>query len=141
MGIGATGTTSINTTVVYNSLHPGFAVVGLNSTTPGLLVSSSELKSSFAGKEPFQTAATEEDKLYLYHNGTSNSNYVCYHPKAAANRVLINSTSAFLKCIDPTGAIVNNYGSNGCTIPVPWETLDVGPTNANVICVPEGVVQ
>jgi hypothetical protein len=94
------------------------------------------------GKEPFGDAVTEENRMYVYHNGTTNDNYVCFHPKAAANRVLTGGTSVNLKCMDLTSVTINNYGESNCAIPVAgWSSTTVSATNANLICVPEGTIQ
>ncbi|MPN19729.1 hypothetical protein SDC9_167101 [bioreactor metagenome] len=94
------------------------------------------------GKESFSGTVTEENRMYVYHNGTTNDNYVCFHPKAAANRVLVGGTSTSLKCIDPATATINDYGENNCAIPTTgWSAASVSATNANLLCVPEGEIQ
>jgi len=144
MDVTGVGVSSISDTVVIGSTTPAFGVVGVGGS-PGLLVSTSELKSSFSGKAPFQATATEEDKMYVVHNGDTNDNYVCFHPKAAANR----SQTSLLKCLDPTGGTnakgkLYNYGGNGntCVKPVSWESANLAPsgTSANLMCVPEGTI-
>lgn len=144
MNVATNPDASIDTNIVYASDNAHFGVVpdAASGDTNGLLIASSELKSSFMGKEPFAGTVTEENRMYVYHNGTTNDNYVCFHPKAAANRVLVGGTSTSLKCIDPDTATINNYGDNNCAIPASgWDSTGVSATNANLLCVPEGVIQ
>lgn len=60
-----------------------------DSDTPGLLISTDELKTAFMGKDSFQRviAGHEEDALWLYkQQGSGGGVYVCYIPKAKSNR-------------------------------------------------------
>lgn len=141
---------SIDDTVVYASNDAHFGVVDWTTGTAvmGALISSSELKSSFMGKESFTNASTlkEEDKMYVYHNGDTNDNYVCFHPKAAANRIVSADGTSLLKCLSGVGADATliNYGgaclvggqANGT-----WNASSISSTNANLLCVPEGNIQ
>ncbi|MBP9818205.1 type II secretion system protein [Candidatus Shapirobacteria bacterium] len=119
-----------------------FGVVGSVGTT-GELIQTSELKSSFTGKEPFATSVADQDAMYVYHNGRD-SNYVCYCPKATANRS--GPRQSELKCLMGTldtvdGASLENIGVNGCnTLPAGSNySCAVGASGvANLICVPEG---
>ena len=132
---------SITDTEIYGSDSPYFGVVAEDgAATGGSLITSSELKSSFLGKESYTSDLAEENRMYVYHNGTTNDNYVCFHPKAAANRVITAGTSTYLKCIDVAGTTINDYGENDCVIPATW-VVTPSATNANFICVPEGVIQ
>lgn len=120
---------------VFGGTDPEFGVVGVGGSA-GVLITTSELKSSFMGKESFASDAKPEDMMYVYHNG-SDSNYVCFHPKAVANRQ--GSKLSDLKCIDPgAGTLVDQDVT--CVVPPTW-TYVVGAANANVVCVPEGLVQ
>lgn len=129
IGIGSTGTL--------------FGVLGAGSSD-GVLITTSELKSSFKGKAPFDSAGTELiDMMYVYHNG-GDVNYVCFVPKANVNRV--GAVAADLKClVQGTGGSVDliDLGERGCAAMTGWTTpADYAPagTRANLICVPEGTV-
>ena len=139
MDVRGIGVSSVSDTIVVGSTSPAFGVVGVGDT-PGLLISTSELKNSFAGKDPFQASAAEEDKMYVVHNGDTNDNYVCFHPKAAANR----SQTNLLKCLSLGDEVLYNYGGNSgtCTTPTSWGSDDLAPsaTAANLMCVPEGEI-
>lgn len=123
--------------IVLKSSDGRFGVGTSSSTADGVLITTSELKSSFRGKEPFVAAAKTENLMYVYHNG-SDSNYVCFIPKAVANRQ--GSKIPDLKCIDPTTNVLLDQ-SAGCVIPNPFTTASVGSSIANVTCVPEGNIQ
>lgn len=128
--------TSISSTVdaVFGSTQPEFGVLDAGGTD-GVLITTSELKGSFRGKESFVIGAKEEDVMYVYHGGTTNSNYVCFHPKAAANRQ--GSKKADLKCL-ATNKIVDQ-GVGGCMVPASWSYVP-SATVANLTCVPEGSI-
>ncbi len=110
---------------------------------PGVLISTSELKSSFTGKEPFQSDATSIDLMYMYHNG-SDSNYVCFVPKARANRYTGSGPNPALKCINVASgvnaALIDQ--SSTCVAPTEWDESSADPsaTVANLLCVPEGML-
>jgi len=145
MDVTASTYTSIDDPGIFASDTAYFGVTNGTVGVAGSLITSSELKSSFMGKESYKAVGTdlrEEDRMYVYHNGTTNDNYVCFHPKAAANRVLVGGTSANLKCIDTATAVINDYGENNCAIPSGgWNSDSVSAINANLICVPEGAIQ
>jgi len=125
-----------DSTLVIGSTQTTFGVG--QSALPGALIDTSELKSSFMGKKPFQSDAKDEDMLVAYHNATTNSNYVCYFPKATANRT--GTKASDLKCIGTN--VILNVGA-GCTNPAPGATWTYVPseTVANASCVPEGDIQ
>jgi len=131
--VGTTVATGIP--VVATSSDPGFGVLDAGGTA-GVLVTNSELKSSFMGKESFAATPRPEDMMYVYHNG-SDSNYVCFHPKALANRQ--GSKKADLKCINLTTNSLTDQ-SPTCVVPEPF-VYTVGASIATVVCVPEGLVQ
>jgi len=129
-----------------NSTSPEFGVYAVGAT--GELITTSELKSAFAGKEPFvpksgAAAVAIEDVMYTYNNGID-GNFVCYCPKANANRT--GQVQATLKCLDIPASTLQNIGG-GCT-QIPSTTasyctpgIQVGGVNgANYLCVPEGAV-
>lgn len=146
---------------VLDSLAAGTAI-GLRSDDPrmgivgnsggvsgiGLLISTSELKSAFTGKTPFtadlNVATNNVDAMYIYQNGID-SNYVCFVPKATANR----SKVADLKCMTIIAgtqvATLTDYdaGDPNCDAVSDWTAGEMVPTAgiANLMCVPEGAVQ
>lgn len=123
-----------------------------HETTASQLISTSELKSAFAGKEPFKSTVTagSEDAMYLFHS--NDSNYVCFCPKANANRT--GDVAGTLKCLtglsgegdttagDTAGLL--NAGDTNCTKATATEakatTYCTLGTVANLMCVPEGTV-
>jgi len=115
---------------------PEFGILGEGSTGDGALIVTSELKTTFRGKESFSLSVAEQDRMYVYHDGTANSSYVCFTPKATANRT--GAMVAKLKCLSGVGddATLVDYGTGGCTAPSPW-VYGIGDTNANLLCVPE----
>lgn len=139
-------TVPFGTRVAIGSTDPAFGVLGISGVgSSGVLITTSELKSSFMGTEPFASGVPAVDTLYVYHNGVD-SNYVCYVPKANANRT--GTVAAGLKCLAlGTGANAHlyNLNTNGC-LPMSstnWTTpADLLPSavRANVLCVPEGAV-
>ena len=144
MDVAGSTYTSIDDPGIFASDTAYFGVTNGTVGVAGSLITSSELKNSFMGKESYETGLREEDRMYVYHNGTTNDNYVCFHPKAAANRVLVGDppTSTSLKCVDTATAVINDYGENSCAIPSGgWDASAVSATNANLICVPEGAIQ
>ncbi len=114
--------------------------------TPGLLVTSDELKPSFAGKAEFQTVVTnDENSLWLYKAaGSGGSVYVCYIPKAKSNRqqtsklyCLYENAGTYNRC-----AIGEDCGSGtNCaaldTSDAAWAVPELGGLNATYMCVPE----
>lgn len=139
-GVGTT--VAFGTVVAIGSTSPLFGVLGLGSSD-GVLITTSELKSSFKGTEPFKTGVNSIDKMYVYHNGLD-ANYVCFLPKATANRYTGGSANPNLKCLDTATPALLNYGSDGCAAVSNWSTpanLLPAATIANLLCVPEGTVQ
>lgn len=123
----------------FDSTAPEFGVVlTAGDTGGGVLVGTSELKSAFSSKAPFKSVITDADHLYVYHSPAGN-NYVCFTPKANANRT--GSVGPTLKCLSATGAtatLTDQDGTN-CVIPPTWTNV-IGAANANLLCVPEGNV-
>jgi hypothetical protein len=128
----------------FDSTAPEFGVVsGVNFTGP--LILTSELKSAFQSKKPFGTPVLDTDHMYVYHSN-ANNNYVCFTPKASANRT--GAIGPTLKCLSALGANATLGGQVGqqdnlnpnCKIPNPWVNT-ISATNANLMCVPEGAVQ
>ena len=145
LSFGGTDAIAADDNALLTSRDPRFGVIGGTVLIPdenegGLLVSTSELKTSFTGKEPFQDSAegtSPENIMYLYYNATNNDNYVCFQPKAGANRQSVAGEQ--LKCVDTVGEVIVNQGTGGCAIPDPW-VYGVGSSNANFMCVPEGTI-
>jgi hypothetical protein len=125
-----------------------FGVLGAGNSGPGVLITTSELKSSFMGKESFQAGVDPVDAMYVYHNG-SDSNYVCFVPKATANRMTGGLPNPNLKCLtlgSGSGAILSDIttGAGGCKSVTDWSVATAttpDSTRANLMCVPEGNVQ
>ena len=127
-----------------------FGVIDEAHPNDAQLMATSELKSAFAGKESFSTANSANnalngvDAMYLWHSG--DNNYVCFCPKANANRT--GTVGATLKCLngvtDTAGsATLHDIGVGTCAaMPDPKATgyCIVGATSANLMCVPEGSV-
>jgi prepilin-type N-terminal cleavage/methylation domain-containing protein len=144
-------TVTSNVDFVATGLNPGFGILAPaapGSSTPdfsqgkyGELISTSELKGSFAGKAPFQSSVLPEDNFYLYHSGSTGSNYVCYLPKALANRS--SAKVANLKCLDATAAKLYDYvaGATDCgtTMTSAW-SYTPDKQNPNLVCVPDGKI-
>jgi prepilin-type N-terminal cleavage/methylation domain-containing protein len=113
---------------------------------PNLLISTSELKGSFAGKDeflPVQNTSHPEQGLWLSKAPDDNSIYVCYIPKAGANRILAGADwSLKMRCLDtvtgtmsrPTVGAVVGCGSVAVT---DWSTPSIAGTQAMFRCVPE----
>jgi len=122
----------VATTIVSTDIL--FGVAGVGET--GVLITTSELKSSFAAKSPFNTTASTVDLMYVYNNG-SDSNYVCYVPKAKANR----SRYGDLRCLSATGEMLNHDDADCTAIgetDVAWNSGVFFDTDfAHFLCVPE----
>ncbi|MFA7676201.1 MAG: hypothetical protein WCY28_02210, partial [Candidatus Shapirobacteria bacterium] len=90
------------------------------STTPGLLISTDELKTAFMGKDEFKTViggAHPENALWLYkEQGSGGGVYVCYVPKAKSNRESATNT---LYCLSNNGTTPTRIlaGTSSCTAP------------------------
>jgi prepilin-type N-terminal cleavage/methylation domain-containing protein len=128
---------------IIGSTDPLFGVLGTAGIgdTSSELVKTSELKSSFQGKAPFAVNVQNLDKLWLFHNGTD-SNYVCYLPKAKVNRTGANA--AKLRCLNPVVSVNSLSIINGTTCNAMTEADWAVPANmlpvaglANLMCVPE----
>ena len=115
---------------------------GVNGNNTGSLINTSELKSAFGQKpyfaEDLSVAANAVDAMYVVNNGTD-SNYVCFVPKANANRI----KTASLYCLTATGvgAKFDSYTGVGgnCAAVSDWKTNTQMRPNAGVaflICVP-----
>lgn len=103
---------------------------------PNLLISSSELKSSFVGKdefEPVRDTTHLEYGLWTAKVANGNSIYVCYVPRANANRIVASK----MRCINADGT-VSKIGEGACTAVVAdWDVPVVNGTSAMFRCVPE----
>jgi len=141
-GVGTT--VEFGTKIAIGSSSPLFGVLGLG-TSNGVLITTSELKSSFMGTEPFKSTQNV-DKMYVYHNGLD-SNYVCFIPKATANRFSGGQANSSLKCMNLASgddADLLNVGDESCAAVADWSDPDnllPSATVANLMCVPEGLIQ
>ena len=108
---------------------------------PNLLISTSELKSSFAGKDEFQPVLDGklDQGLWLAKQANENAFYVCYIPKANANRVVDDK----MRCIFASGEVAKIGGDCIKATGDDWSTTaNDGPeaimaTAAVLRCVPE----
>jgi len=146
--------------VAFYSMDSRFGVLPVTgSSEKSELIKTSELKGAFAGKEPFASNVNTDvggaDTMYIFHS--TDSNYVCFCPKAKANK--IGDVAKNLKCLSGAGAIdtsvaANAYTlkdasidpANACSIPTSAEIEETTFCNlakpyANLVCVPEGNVQ
>jgi len=124
LGIGESGFFEGNTTK--------FGVINEGGEAP--LISTSEMKTSFASKNYFK-ATSNIDKLYAYTDG-QDENYVCFIPKAKANRT--GDNSRLLRCFKG-GKIIPVDGTD-CVTPDKWVDTALDPVTGSAIlmCVPEG---
>lgn len=146
--------------VAFHSKDNRFGVLDSNGNVDtSQLISTSELKGAFGSKEPFvdntSSGPGKLDAMYTYTG--ANSTYVCFCPKAKANRTgKVGESLKCLKNLSVKGDIalddaklqdaVITAGSE-CTIPTADEILkaefcNIVNTNtyANLLCVPEGKV-
>lgn len=148
VGVGVSIAPSV-TKAAFISRDARFGVLGIGGSANGELIRTYELKSAFAGKEPFAdtSAVGTEDVMYLYHDG--DSNYVCFCPKSNTNRTGKNGEN--LKCLTgvatenalpiPTPVLLN-IGA-GCSEPN-LDSADfcaIGGVSANLMCAPQGDVR
>lgn len=130
----ADGTTGVSTAeLIMSSSNALFAAndkrVGLvrrnaNTGGEGLLVTSFEVKGSFAGKAAFKATAPVEDKMYVYTDGNSN-NFVCYCPRAATNKT--GTAAVNLKCLSNFTAYTTGVSnSDAATNAVAGKLVDIG---------------
>jgi len=121
---------------VYTSTCAATCVSGAYTN---VLIQTSELKSSFAGKDMFEPVrsapvARAAQALWTVKAEDSNSIYVCYIPKASANRV----DTTKLRCINEASGVVDGVGVDNCTATVDdWATPVLDGTSAMFKCVPE----
>lgn len=147
----ASGTNS----VAFLSRDWRFGVLDATGASSGQLIDTSELKTAFgSSKEPFAGTVTvgSEDAMYMFH--ANDANYVCFCPKANANRT--GAVASQLKCLDRVEdvngvAVVttsvladlgDTMGAGTCaaaTDPKANSFCQLG-TTANLLCVPEGSV-
>jgi hypothetical protein len=105
---------------------------------PNYLISTSELKGSFAGKDEFgpvlaNPASYQSQALWVARSANSNSIYVCYIPKAGSNR----SDTTKLRCLNTNG-VVSKVAEGACTATVTdWAIPVTDGTQAMYKCVPE----
>jgi prepilin-type N-terminal cleavage/methylation domain-containing protein len=107
------------------------------------LVSTSELKSSFVGKdefEPVRNGTRTNQAMWTAKAANADSVYVCYVPKAKANR----SDSTKMRCISTSGVITKAGDGSGCVTATdtnyaadPATLITASPTAAVFKCIPE----
>ena len=114
-----------------------------NDDVPNLLISTKELKSSFAGKdefEPVRSGIHPEYGLWVAKTASGDSLYVCYIPRANANRRNPDANTIVMKCIDETTGTVIDEGDGTCVATDPdtdWGLPVIDGTLAMFRCVPE----
>jgi len=114
---------------------------------PNKLISTSELKGSFAGKDeflPVQNTSHVEQALWLAKAVNDNSICVCYIPKAGANRLVAGPDFPLkMRCLNSaTGvmsrAVVGGGGATcGSVAVADWSVPVTDGTQAMFRCVPE----
>ncbi len=137
-------TVAVGVAAVMPGNVPMFGVVGSNwdgngvGSTDSPLIQTSEIKTSFLNKAPFREEPKPIDMFYAYTDG-ADTNYVCFFPKAKANRT--GEQGAKLKCMDPVDTADAQIYSQGvgCTLATSWTNADLTPQSgiANLMCVPE----
>lgn len=145
LNLGVATTVASGTNISMGGTDPLFGIIGAAGIgTSGELIVTSELKSSFIGKESFKAGVAAVDRMYAYHNGTD-ANYVCFVPKAKANRS--GSVAANLKCLTLSSgsAVLADLGETPCAAmtDAEWTTpasLVPAAARANLLCVPEGTI-
>lgn len=119
------------------SLHTAVAVdCDASDDVPNFLISTSELKSSFAGKdsfEPVRDGTHVEQAMWAVKAANDNSIYVCYIPKANANRI----NTALLRCVDSATGVITRVGGLCLTTVDDWADPVLDGTSAMFKCVPE----
>lgn len=103
---------------------------------PNYLISTSELKSSFAGKdefEPVRDGTHVEQALWTAKEENANSIYVCFIPKASANR----TDSSKMRCLNVATGAVTQVGGACLAAVIAWDTPVTDGTQAMFRCVPE----
>lgn len=128
-----------------------FGVLNAAGAATGQLISTSELKGAFgSSKEPFASTVTagSEDAMYMFHS--NDSNYVCFCPKANANRT--GAVAASLKCLNRVEAVNDTAVATTATLsdlggtciaaadPKSSTFCTLSGTTANLLCVPEGKI-
>ncbi len=92
----------------------------VSSATPGLLISTDELKTAFVGKDEFRTVVDgshPENALWLFKQaGSGGSVYVCYIPKAKSNR---ESATNQLYCLSGSTGTASRSMANGSSCVAP----------------------
>lgn len=127
--------------------NAGTKVVG--SCTSGVytnaLIQTSELKTSFAGKDEFEPvrlgvpAAALSQAMWLVRAQSADSLYLCYVPKANANR----TDATKMRCIT-TGGVIEKIGTGTCALALaadysadPQSFIVAAPVSAVFRCIPE----
>ncbi len=105
---------------------------------PNLLISTSELKTSFAGKDEFEDVrdgTAVNQALWTVKAANDNSIYVCYVPKAGASR----TDTSKMRCINETTGVIT-IGETGVCLAsavADWDDPVLDGIQAMFRCVPE----
>ena len=129
MDVNSTGTATVDAAYFGRSTQVGFGLCGNSlisndrtacesQSTPGMLISTQELKDSFLSKSytklPTNTGYSYQDQLYVVKlpSDQGNSIYVCYVPKAKSNRVPVtNSTWSLYQLSFVNGTVAGEDGA------------------------------
>lgn len=150
-------TISVDDARVYTSTQPGFGICYADNTTEasdgtgdcktsgsdlGVLISTDELKASFAGKNEFKSI-NEVDRLWAVKMPSSSGGvYVCYIPKSKASRQLVDKLYCINSSATDTTVLVkaNESTTDSCeplALDGAWSTPILDGTAGMYRCVPE----
>ena len=150
---------SVDTAVVYDSKQAGFGICFGDTTTAdsttvgacntsgsnmGVLISTDELKTSFVSKNSFAGSTEVTDKLWTVKMPSSSGGiYVCYIPKAKANRQLTDKLYCINNGVDDETILVKASVSttDNCEAltvsSAGWDTPTLDGNVGMFRCVPE----
>lgn len=109
---------------------------------PNYLISTSELKSSFAGKdefEPVRDGTAPAQALWAAKAASDDTIYVCWVPKAKANRSTIarNRCISTVGVVEAIGAVCLEADADDYLVADPNTLITAAPVAAVFQCVPE----
>jgi len=141
----AVSSTQLGFGICYGLTTAAYSEVGVCNTSNannqyGMLVTSDELKPSFAGKASFQSGKANDLLWTVKDSGAGGSIRVCYVPSAKSNQIQTTK----LKCVDSVGKKVLDTDGTNCKAPVAGDakftTAATNDTDAIWRCVPEASV-
>jgi len=104
------------------------------STTPGYLISTQELKAQFGKRDYFKSTALDTDKLYIYKAVGEPSTSICFVPGSKATRDTAGVVGTALKDIGVSAGIPTQI-LECSTAPTAAEWADA--ETACYVCIPE----